>query len=114
MKRASAQDTRLGFASVQLAVRSVRTDADHRAGAGEYIRIHGQDLAFKAEDSACGVFFVDGSAARSPDYELVSENLVVARVPEGLSAGPYLLRLRRPGDSGGYREVGSESVFIVE
>jgi hypothetical protein len=113
MKAAAKNDTRLGFASVPLAVRSVRTDAEHRAGAGEYIRIRGHDLAFKAEDSSCGVFFVDGSAARSPDYEIVSENLVVARVPEGLSAGPYLLRLRRPGD-GGYRELGSESVFIVE
>ncbi len=100
--------------SAALAVRSVRTDAENRAGVGDYIRILGRDLHFEAEDARCGVFFVDGSAASSPEYEVVTNEVVVARVPAGLSAGPYLLRLRRSGCDGGYRELGASSVFIVE
>jgi len=105
---------KMNTASVSLAVCSARTNAENRAGVGDYIRIRGRDLDFQLEDSRCGVFFVDGSAARSPEYELVSKDLVVARVPHGLSAGPYLLRLRRAGDEGGYHELGASSVFIVE
>ncbi|HCM28113.1 MAG: hypothetical protein A2Z99_01705 [Treponema sp. GWB1_62_6] len=100
--------------SASLAVRSVRTDAENRAGVGDYIRILGRDLHFEPEDARCGVFFVDGSAARSPEYEVVTNEVVVARVPAGLSAGPYLLRLRRSGGEGGYHELGASSVFIVE
>jgi hypothetical protein len=94
-------------------VRSHRTDAAFRAGPGDYIRIEGRDLAFEADDARCGVFFVDGSAARSPDYAVVTPDLVVARVPVSLSAGPYLLRLRRQAD-GGYAEVSASQVFTVE
>jgi len=97
-----------------MSVRSADTNAENRAKVGDYIHIVGEDLHFDPEDARSGVFFVDGSVARSPQYEVVRPDLVVARVPEGLSSGPYLLRLRKPESQGLYTEIGAPSVFVVE
>ncbi len=82
-----------------------------RAGPGDFIHIVGKDIHFEREDERCGVFFVDGSVARSPEYKTVSSDLVIAKVPSGLSAGPYLLRVRS-GAAAAANEA--QSVFFVE
>ena len=92
---------------------SVRTDAENRASVGDFIRISGKNLAFDPEDPRSGVFFVDYGETRSAYYAHISPNLVIARVPDGLSSGPYLLRLRCSAGEH-IREGRSSLVFNVE
>jgi hypothetical protein len=93
---------------------SVRTDQENRASVGDFIRIVGKNLYFDSSDARSGVFFIDGGETRSAYYAHVSPELVIARVPDGLSSGPYLLRLRCASGGTEYREGRASSVFTVE
>jgi hypothetical protein len=93
---------------------SVRTNQENRASVGEFIRIVGKNLHFDPSDTRSGVFFIDGGETRSNYYAHVSPELIIARVPDGLSSGPYLLRLRCAAGDAEYRESCATSVFTVE
>lgn len=93
---------------------SERTNEENRARVGDYIRIAGQNLHFDPQDARSGVFFIDYGETRSTHYTHVSGELVIVRVPDGLSPGPYLLRIRNSSDGAESREGRASSVFIVE
>ncbi len=93
---------------------SVRTEEENRARGGDLIRIVGKNLQFDPRDSRSGVFFVDYGETRSAHYDHISSDLIIARVPDSLSAGPYLLRLRCASGEVDYRSLSGSAVFVVE
>ncbi len=93
---------------------SVRTEEENRARGGELIRIVGKNLHFDPQDTRSGVFFVDFGETRSAHYDHISSDLIIAEVPDGLSAGPYLLRLRCASGEVDYRSAAGSAVFVVE
>lgn len=93
---------------------SVSTDEENRASVGDFIRIVGKNLNFDPNDHSCGVFFVDYGETRSAYYAHIAQDLVIARVPDGLSSGPYLIRFRSANNGAEPRESRTTFVFSVE
>jgi hypothetical protein len=93
---------------------SVSTGEENRASVGDFIRIVGKNLNFDPNDHRCGVFFVDYGETRSAYYAHIAQDLVIARVPDGLSSGPYLIRFRCTSSGAEPRESRNTFVFSVE
>lgn len=93
---------------------SVSTGEENRASVGDFIRIVGKNLSFDPNDLHSGVFFVDYGETRSAYYAHIASDLVIARVPDGLSSGPYLIRIRSAANGAEPRESRTTFVFSVE
>jgi len=93
---------------------SVKTDAELKAGAGDFIRVLGQRLKFDKANEKEGLFFLNGVETRAAQYATIQPGLVIAEVPPGLKPGTYTLALRSFQNGKDLHEGRLPTLFTIE
>jgi len=93
----------------------VSSTNNERITPGKSVRIFGNKLAFDAQDTEQGVFFINdkNKATRATEYIELGGKRIYAGVPDGLTAGDYTLQVRTKTQAGETRSGQLSAPLVV-